>query len=176
MLVSILSALLLCGCVSVTGVTDSERKSDRHIIENVPFFPQEEYQCGPASLASVLNYWGVSSVPEEIAGTIYSQSARGTLNVDMVIYAQSRGLEASQYRGTWDDLRKEIDSGFPLIVLVDYGFSVFQSNHFMVIIGYGEADVVAHSGKHERKVIPLQDFLKSWEKTNYWTLLVTRKT
>ncbi len=25
-----------------------------HLIENVPFFPQETYQCGPLSLAEVL--------------------------------------------------------------------------------------------------------------------------
>jgi predicted double-glycine peptidase len=171
----ILLFVFLHGCASVTDVPDAQRKSDLRVIDNVPFFPQEEYQCGPASLASVLNYWGVSAAPEEIGKVIYSQSAKGTLNIDMVMYAQTRGLEASHYRGAWDDLRKKIDSGFPLIVLVDYGFSVFQANHFMVIIGYNEDSVVAHSGRHERKSIPRADFLKSWEKTNYWTLFITRK-
>lgn len=167
--------VFLQGCASVPGVPNAQRKSVLRVIDNVPFFPQEEYQCGPASLASVLNYWGVSATPEEIGKAIYSQSARGTLNIDMVLYAQTRGLEASYYRGAWDDLRKKIASGSPLIVLVDYGFSVFQANHFMVIIGYDEDSVVAHSGRHEKKGIPLEDFLKSWEKTNYWTLSITRK-
>ena len=166
--------VFLHGCATVSGLHEAQRAGDLRIIEKVPFFPQEDYQCGPASLASVLNYWGVSSAPEEVARSIYSQSAKGTLNMDMVIYAQSRGLEASHYRGAWDDLRKKIDSGFPLIVLVDYGFSVFQSNHFMVIIGYNEDSVVAHSGRHEKKVIPREDFLKSWEKTNYWTLFIRK--
>ena len=174
LLMTVLGIALFSGCASVAGVPDAQKQDNLHIIENVPFFPQEDYQCGPASLAAVLNYWGVSSAPEKVAGTIYSQSAKGTLNMDMVIYAQSRGLEASQYRGAWDDLRKKIDSGFPLIVLVDYGFSVFQSNHFMVIIGYNEDSVVVHSGRHEKKVIPREDFLKSWERTKYWTLFIRK--
>ena len=39
----------------------------------VPFFPQEDFQCGPAALATVLNYWygkaGTAKglTPEEIA-------------------------------------------------------------------------------------------------------------
>jgi hypothetical protein len=167
--------MLLCGCASVAGVPDLQGGSSLRIMDNVPFFPQEDYQCGPASLASVLNYAGVSVTPDDIGKAIYSQSARGTLNVDMLVYAQTRGVEASFYRGAWDDLRRKIDSGFPLIVLVDQGVSLFQANHFMVIIGYGDDSVVAHSGKHERKVIPREDFLKSWERTGFWTLLIRRQ-
>ena len=174
LLMTVLGIALLSGCASVTGVPDAQKQDNLQIIEKVPFFPQEDYQCGPASLAAVLHHWGVSVVPEEIGKAIYSQSARGTLNIDMVLYAQSRGLEAFRYRGAWDDLRKKIDAGFPLVVLVDYGFSVFQSNHFMVIIGYGEDSVVAHSGRHEKKVILREDFLKSWEKTGFWTLLIRK--
>lgn len=166
--------LFLHGCASVAGVPETQPGSDLRLLENVPFFPQEDYQCGPASLASVLNYRGVPVSPGEIANAIYSRSARGTLNIDMVIYARSKGLEAEQYRGGWDDLRKKIDAGSPVVVLVDYGFSVFQSNHFMVVIGYGEDSVVAHSGKHEKKIIPREEFMKSWEKTKYWTLVIRK--
>lgn len=169
-----LGIALLSGCASVAGVPDAQKQDNLHIINNVPFFPQEDYQCGPASLASVLNYWGVSATPEEAAKVIYSQSAKGTLNIDMGIYAQSRGLEASSYQGAWDDIRNKIASGFPLIVLVDYGFSVFQANHFMVVIGYNEDSVVAHSGRHQKKFIPREDFLKSWEKTKFWTLFIRK--
>ena len=164
------------GCTSVGEVRDSRTVSGVRSIDNVPFFPQEDYQCGPAALASVLNYWGVAVAPQEVARAIYSESARGTLNIDMVLYAQSRGLEAFQYSGGWDDLRKRIDAGYPLIVLVDYGFSVVQVNHFMVVIGYNEGNVVANSGRNERKVIPYHDFMKAWEKTKFWTLLVNRKS
>ena len=163
------------GCTTVSPVPGGQKENDTHIIRNMPFYPQEDFQCGPASLAAVLNYWGISVTPEQVAQDVYSNSAKGTLNIDMLLYARSRGLAASQYSGTLDDLREKIDSGRPLIVLVDYGFSIVQVNHFMVVVGYSERGVIANSGRDEMKFIPVEDFLNTWEKTRFWTLLITRK-
>jgi ABC-type bacteriocin/lantibiotic exporter with double-glycine peptidase domain len=163
------------GCTTVGPVPAEQKEQGTHIIRNVPFYPQEDFQCGPASLAAVLNFWGISVTPEQVAKDIYSNSAQGTLNIDMLLYAQSRGLAAFQYRGRMEDLREKVDGGRPLIVLVDYGFSILQANHFMVIVGYNEHGVIANSGKEEMKVIPVEDFLASWEKTKFWTLFITRK-
>jgi len=142
------------------------------LIDNVPFYPQEEYQCGPASLASVLNYWGVHVTPDGIAKEIYSKSARGTLTIDMIIFAQKKGLNAIHYKGSVEDLKKNIDSGYPVIVFVDYGISLYQVNHFMVVIGYSGNDVIVNSGKDKEKFISEEDFTKAWERTKYWTLLI----
>ena len=120
----------------------------------------------------MLNYWGITVTPEEIAGEIYSNSARGTLGIDMVLYTQRKGLTATHYEGTTEDLRKNIDSGHPIIVLVDYGFSFIQANHFMVVIGYNEHGVIVNSGKDKDKFISEKDFLNIWKKTKFWTLLI----
>jgi len=172
---SLVLFVFLSGCTTVSPVPSAQKETSTHIIRNVPFYPQEDFQCGPASLAAVLNYWGISVSPEQAAKDVYSNSARGTLNIDMLFYAQSHGLAASQYSGRLDDLRERIDAGNPLIVLVDFGFSIFQINHFMVIVGYNELGVIANSGRDEMKFIPMEDFLRSWEKTRFWTLLVTKK-
>ncbi len=166
--------ILLTGCASVAGFREAQTAGDFHIIRDVPFFPQEDYQCGPASLASVLNYWGVPATPEEIANAIYSESAKGTLNIDMVIYAEGRGLTVSQYSGGLKDLKEKIDAGHPLVVLVDYGFSILRADHFMVVTGYSETGVVTNSGRNEKRFIPLKDFMKSWERTKYWTLHIRK--
>lgn len=164
--------IFLYSCVTVQHVHESRQQK---IIENVPFYPQEAYQCGTASLAGVMSYWDIKSTPEEIAKEIYSESARGTLNVDMIIYPQGKGLIAEQYSGGMDDLKKNIDAGYPLIVLVDYGFWVLQSNHFMVIVGYNEHGVIVNSGKDKGKFISGKDFIKAWEKTKFWTLKIKRR-
>jgi len=163
------------GCTAVAPLPGLLKESDTHIIDKVPFYPQEDFQCGPASLAAVLNFWGIFVTPEQVAKDVYSSSARGTLNIDMLLYAQSRGLAASHYQGGMADLREKINAGSPLIVLVDFGFSIIQINHFMVIVGYNERGVIANSGRDKMKFIPAEDFLKSWEKTKFWTLLVTRR-
>lgn len=160
--------VLLCSCSTV------QENSQSHVIEDVPFYAQTSYQCGPASLAGVLNYWGIKVTPDEIAEEIYSTSARGTLDIDMVLYARKRVLLVTQYEGTIEDLRKNIDSRHPLIVLVDYGFSFMQKNHFIVVIGYNDHGVIVNSGKKKGKFVLEEDFLKSWERTKFWTLLITR--
>jgi ABC-type bacteriocin/lantibiotic exporter with double-glycine peptidase domain len=158
-------------CVHVERIPES---SHTRKIENLPFYPQESYQCGPASLAGVLNYWGATVKPDEIARNIFSSSARGTLTIDMVLYAQQQGLSAEQYKGSLENLKQNIDSGLPVVVLVDYGGLLYQMNHFMVIIGYNEYGILANSGKDHEKFIPEDDFLKSWEKTNFWTLRIRK--
>ncbi len=161
----------LSSCATINKIPEAKHT---HIIENVPFYSQEIYQCGPASLAGVLNYWGVQITPDDIAKEIFSESARGTLTIDMVLYAQMKGLKATQYKGNIDDLKKNIDSNYPVIILVDYGISLYQVNHFMVGLGYNEHGVIVNSGRNKHKFISEKDFTKVWEKTNYWTLLIKK--
>lgn len=160
--------ILPCACSTVSVQFDSKPI----ILNNVPFYPHEDYQCGPASLAGVLNYWGVNVTPDDIAKEIYSESLRGTLTVEMILYVQKKGLQSNKYKGGMEDLKRNIDSGYPLIVLVDYGFSLYQANHFMVVIGYSSNGVIVNSGKNEGKFISEEEFIKAWERTKYWTLLI----
>jgi ABC-type bacteriocin/lantibiotic exporter with double-glycine peptidase domain len=167
--------LVLLWVFSCAGAPPIKSSEIIRVIKDVPFHPQEAYQCGPASLAGVLNFWGLETSPEEIATEIYSKSAKGTLNIDMVLYAEKRGLKARQYRGSLEDIKSKIDSSYPLIVLVDEGFLVYQKNHFMVVIGYGGEGILANSGKEQHKFIPVKNFLRSWGRTKFWTLWITPK-
>ncbi|MEW6379214.1 MAG: C39 family peptidase [bacterium] len=165
--------LLLNSCAGIreASLTTSPRSSC--LIAGVPFYRQKAHQCGPASLAGVLNYWGVNVLPRDIAREIYSESAGGTLGIDMALYARRRSLQACQYRSSPDDLKQRLGSGCPMIVMVDNGFWAFQQNHFMVIVGYDENHIIANSGDDRHKSVPLQQFMKAWERTNFWALLIT---
>lgn len=165
--------MLLNSCATIPA---SYSAKDIHIIHNVPFYPQKKYQCGPSSLASVLNYWGIAVTPEQIEDDIFSESVRGTLTIDMVLYAQKKGLEAKQYSGTLDMLKKHIDSHNPVIVLVDYGIYPIQMNHFLVVIGYSYDALIVNSGNKREQHVRAADFMKIWKRTDYWTLVITKKT
>jgi len=167
-IIIIITLFFICSCSNAYIQPQSATK----LIENIPFYPQEDYQCGPASLAGVLNYHGVVITPEEIAADIFSKSAKGTLNLDMLIYAKNKGFKALQYKGSIDDIRININKGLPLIVLVDYGFLFYMQNHFMVIIGYNDYGIIVNSYAYEKQFIALDRFLDAWEKTNFWTLLI----
>jgi len=97
------------------------------------------------------------------------------LDIDMAFYAEKKGLKANQYQGSLEDLKRNIDSKYPLIVLVDYGFWVYQKAHFMVVVGYDESVFIVNSGREQHKLIPINEFLNTWEKTKFWTLRITPK-
>ncbi len=168
--VFLLIAPFLLTCAETQYLKESK---PLRLIENVPFHPQEAFQCGPASLAGVLNYWGVQVTPEEIAKDIYSPSAGGTLNLDMMLYSEKKGMKANHYKGSMDDIKSKIDLGDPIIVLVDLGLFVYQQNHFMVVVGYDENGIIANSGKDRLKPIATKNFIKTWERTNFWSLWIT---
>ena len=171
---SVLLLLLPLSCATLDGAGLKGAVA----VDGVPFFAQEAYQCGPAALATVMDYWhkktggGTWVTPEQIAADIYSPSARGVLGLDLERYARGHGFRTEQYEGGIDDLRKKIDEGVPLIVFVDYGFSLYQVNHFMVVKGYGEGRVIVNSGKRENQAISEGALEKAWKKNRYWTLVL----
>jgi ABC-type bacteriocin/lantibiotic exporter with double-glycine peptidase domain len=59
--------------------------------------------------------------------------------------------------------------------MVDYGFSLWQMNHFMVVVGYNNDGVIVNSGKKEHEFISNDAFLGNWKRTDFWTLLVKKK-
>ncbi len=171
------SAGLLCYCLLLAACASAPpaARQGETVIGNVPFYPQEADQCGPASLAGVLNYEGLDTTPERIAKDIFSRSARGTLNLDMALYAQRNGFSAQEYSGSMQDLKEKISAGQPLLVMVDYGFLAWQVNHFMVVVGYNSDGVIANSGKKEREFINNDTFLRIWRKAGFWSLAIRKK-
>lgn len=143
------------------------------LIEGVPFYPDNAYQCGPSALAGVLNFWGLKDTRQEIAAAIFSPTARGTLGIDLAWYARSKGMQTRQFEGTADEIRSHIDRGRPLIVFVDIGFGGVSVDHFMVVLGYTPEGLIVNSGKNQFEIIPYQRFNQIWSKNRRWTLLIT---
>ena len=172
---SVVCLLLVLACCATGG---SSPISDAVIIDGIPFFSQEAYQCGPTALATVLDYWhwkggaGRWLTPEEIAADIYSPTAKGVLGIDLELFARRQGFEARQYSGSITDLRQNVDAAIPVIILVDYGLSVYEVNHFMVVTGYTRDGVVVNSGRHEKQAVSGRELERIWKKTHYWALVL----
>ncbi|OPY78939.1 MAG: hypothetical protein A4E65_02084 [Syntrophorhabdus sp. PtaU1.Bin153] len=164
----------VCGCAHRSGLITS---GARHI-ENVPYFAQEDFQCGPAALATVVNYWylrersGKQLPIETIIADIYSSSARGVLGMDLGLYAQKLGFDVAGRAGSVEDIKRNIDIGVPVIILVDYGMLAYQQNHFMIAKGYTIDGVIVNSGRTENQVISAKDLNKIWKKTGFWSLII----
>lgn len=175
-----LAALLLImifalgGCIGPGGPLppDFNPPTGTARIDGVPFHPQDDYQCGPASLASVLNFHGDPVTPDQIARDIFRRDLGGALSLDMVLYARKRGHRAEWYNGGPDDIIRAVARNRPLIIMVDYGFANLSKNHFMVVIGYGPDGVIAHNGRAREARIPWSDLVGPWRRANSWTLRI----
>jgi ABC-type bacteriocin/lantibiotic exporter with double-glycine peptidase domain len=169
---------LVVGCASrePARLSEASGNPDAHVvlIPDVPFFPQEDYYCGPASLASVLRFYGAALDQDTVAEQIYLPRLRGTLTLDMLAYPSRIGFKARSYRGSLDDLKRRLRASQPLILFLDLGSRLFPRYHYLVAIGFDERDqsVVAHSGALAHTRIPYRDLLAAWTKTDYWTLLI----
>jgi ABC-type bacteriocin/lantibiotic exporter with double-glycine peptidase domain len=181
-----LTASVLClGMVSAgcslagppSSVSEDWRPPDLYISQ-VPFFPQQTYYCGPSSLAAVLNYWGSQTSPEEIAQVIYSPRLKGTLGVDMWSYAQTLDYQAEMRSGTLKDLQNYVSEQTPVIAFLDLGYDWLPVPHFVVVVGLDmqRGTVITYNGKDQNDPIPFQTFMRAWQKTNHWTLVVRPKT
>lgn len=142
-------------------------------IANVPFHAQEDHQCGPASLAMVLNHLGDAATPEEISRAIYREELRGTVSLDLALYPRGRGFATRFFRGAPRDVAAAVDAGTPLLVMVDEGFGGIHVMHYMVLTGYDSQGVLANSGRRQDLRLSWAEFLSAWDGADRWALLVT---
>lgn len=180
-----ISFFLLYGCAPDTsiikknisqGSTEFTPKPDFYI-NNVPFFPQERYYCGPASLAGVMNFYGVSVTEEEIAKEVYNTKLSGTLSMDILIYARAKGFDAFYYKGNMEDIKRYISMGKPVILFLDLGYFFYPVRHYIVATGYNDkiGYLIAHSGVEKDKIFSYKEIQSSWEKTGFGTILIMPK-
>jgi ABC-type bacteriocin/lantibiotic exporter with double-glycine peptidase domain len=164
-----------CAGAGLEAVRADVAAGHGHLVDGVPFLPQEDYQCGPASLAMVLQYYGTSVTPDEIGRDLYLPARRGTLNLDLEFYARRRGFQTRAFEGTLAGLKAELRRGRPLIVFQDLGAGPWSIPHFAVLLGYDDraGAVVLHSGTTPFRVLSYAEFERTWRARRGWTLLVT---
>ncbi len=173
--------LFLAGCASLTFEElkndISDNPSRGAYIEDVPLYPQTTHMCGPSALLGVLNFYGKNLTIEEVTGAVYEPELKGTLAMDMLLYAKREGFDAAYYKGGLDDLKERLREGRPVIVFLNLGTKIYPVGHFAVAVGYSDdrGVVILHSGTEMNKIVSYKKFLKAWERTGFSTLLILPK-
>lgn len=149
----------------------------RAAIQAVPFFPQNEYKCGPAAMASVLSFWGAKTAFEDASRAVYQEKLKGSLPIDLFLYAKEAGFEADYYKGSMADLKRNIDAGVPLILFLNLGFKIYPVGHYVVVTGYDDARrvVTAHSDMTMNARFGYDALRGAWEKNDFATLRIRPK-
>ena len=141
-------------------------------LTSVPFFPQAEYQCGPAALATVLAHAGADVTAASLVSEVYLPGRRGSLQVEMLATPRRHDRISYQLAPRFEDLLKEVASGVPVVVLQDYGVWPVRIWHYAVVVGYDQAgEVVLRSGTKPRLTMPLAILEYTWKESGYWAMV-----
>jgi len=170
-------AALLPGLLALAGCTGSNSLPDReHAAElsGVPFFAQERYQCGPASLATVLVYSDVATTPDELVPLVYVPGRRGSFQAELKAAARSVDRLPYELDGSLDTLLAEVRAGNPVLVLQNLGLGWLPKWHYAVVIGYdpGRNKILLRSGTQQRRLEDTERFLYSWMLADNWAMVV----
>ncbi|WP_172962228.1 PA2778 family cysteine peptidase [Hydrocarboniclastica marina] len=143
-------------------------------LSTVPFYPQSDYQCGPASLAMVLNYSGANASPVELRPMVYLPGRQGSLQVEMVAAARQYDLLVYPLEQRLDAILQEVNGGNPVLVLQNLGLDWWPMWHFAVVIGYDlpARELILHSGLKAEKRESFSSFTNTWERGGRWARVI----
>jgi tetratricopeptide (TPR) repeat protein len=169
----------LSGCASLVPQTMALRNAwppgvaQQAELVAAPFFPQQDYQCGPAALATALVHAGARVTPEELVTQVYVPARQGSLQIEMLAASRRHGRVAYQLAPRFDDLLREVAAGNPVIVLQDIGLGPMVRWHYAVVIGfdYAAGELYLRSGETKRLAMPFTVFEYTWRKSRYWAMV-----
>lgn len=143
-------------------------------LTQVVFYPQQEHQCGPASLAMVLQNAGVNVEPQQLASFAYLPEKRGSLQVEMLAAARRHGMVAYLLPPKLADVLAEIAAGNPVVILQNLGLSWYPVWHYAVAVGYDlrSEQMILRSGHEARQALPFFTFESTWARSGYWAMVV----
>ena len=143
-------------------------------LASTPFFPQREYQCGPAALATVLAASGVKIDPDELVDEVYLPGRRGSLQPEIVAAARSRGRLVYVLPPDPAALVQQLAASSPVLVLQKTGAGPWPGWHYAVIVGYdASADrFILRSGTEKRREMSAAMFLATWDRAGRWGVVV----
>ena len=173
---SMLAFLCLLTACAATGVREATQNSQlprRVELTQTPFFPQDQYQCGPAALATALTAVHIPATPEQLTPEVYVPSRQGSLQIEMLAAARRHGAVAVQIPAKLEAVMQEVASGHVVIVMQNLGLSWVPSWHYAVVIGY-DADqelVWLRSGPYKRQEMSLSAFQRTWARSEYWAFV-----
>lgn len=172
-------ALLLSGCA---GVPETQQSRDAAPamdvpveLTDVPFHPQQRFQCGPAALATVLQWSGVDVGPDDLVSDVYVPARKGSLQPEMLATARRHGRAPYLLAPEFGAIVAELRAGHPVLVLQNLSWSWFPRWHYAVVVGFDpdRQYVILRSGFAERHRVPLALFERTWRRGGHWAVVVT---
>jgi len=164
---ALLFLLLLTACQTVPPPERADARPQQRL--DVPFIPQEAYQCGPAALGMMLQWNGLPGDKTALVDEVWLPERQGALGIELVAAGRARGLLAYPIN-TPTALIQEVQAGHPVLVLQNLALPQWPLWHYAVVIGYrdGGERIILHSGTDRATESRWNRFLRTWARGRYW--------
>lgn len=164
--------MLVAGGCTVQGPLANVRNVTE--LSAVPFFPQTEFDCGPAALATVLGASGVDTTPEALMPKVYTEGLKGSLQVELLTATRREGRLPILIRPATEALIDIVASGHPVLVLQNLRLRRSPRWHYAVVVGFENETrrVILRSGAERRKRQRARRFAASWSLADNWGFVV----
>jgi tetratricopeptide (TPR) repeat protein len=165
--------LTLTGCSSIPTAISSYGPAPSPLeLVDTPFYSQQQFQCGPAALTTLLTASGVQTTPAAVKEQVYLPAREGSLQAE--ILAATREADRVPYvlAPGLASITSELAAGRPVLVLQNLGVSWAPRWHYAVVIGT-DADnqrIVLRSGTDERRIMRTSVFLRTWQRSGFWAV------
>jgi tetratricopeptide (TPR) repeat protein len=175
----LLLALLLGGCAARGPVLVAELPGTAAggvELEATPFFPQREYQCGPAALATVLVASGVATDADALVPQVYLPGRQGSLQDELVAASRRHDRLAYRIDGELAAIDDALRAGHPVLVLLNLGIDLLPVWHYAVVVGLDVAAdrVILRSGTERRRALAASRFAAAWQRAGRWGVIIAR--
>jgi tetratricopeptide (TPR) repeat protein len=150
-----------------------QSQPNRHSLTIPLVGPEEENICLPLVINIVSKYWGEELTLEAEQVAKRYTGIKGSIMIEGIELAEKHGLKGYVYRGSLDDIRKRIDQGIPVIVILPGIQETIQ--HANVISGYDpdEGRILTYVPKPETVgAIPETRFQKEWEQDDMVSIVL----
>lgn len=171
----VLGVLGLAGCASAPRLASPEAMGvpPRVQLEGIPFHAQRDYQCGPASLAMVLNAGGVDATVDELIPQVFLPGRDGSVQPEMLATLRRQGRVPFVLDGRIESLLEELAAGHPVVVMQNLSLPAWPMWHYAVAIGYDldAEEMIVHSGMEAARRESFKRFDATWARSERWAVV-----
>ncbi len=145
-------------------------------LSEVPFHPQQDHHCGPASLLTVLEHSGVDTDYPTAVERIYVPGLRGSLQVEMLAAGRGFGRLPYALPPEPEAVLAELTDGRPVLVLLNLGVPSKPIWHYAVVVGFDPESnrIVMRSGGERRRSHRAGVWLRQWDWAGRWAMVLLR--
>ncbi len=172
--------LLICGCATrqpgLNSYLQAGTLPGAVELRDTPFFSQQEYQCGPAALATVLAASDLAVTPGELTGKVYLPERQGSLQLELIAASRRYARLPYPLDPRLPALLGEVSAGRPVLVLQNLGLPYLPVWHYAVVIGFDAPrdELILRSGDRRRLIMSTSEFMRTWRFADYWALVILR--